>query len=93
MIMRVPRELGRPRRLHRQCRPESRLTNSRMIRGPSSGAVGDEHEDASVVSPSEGNEARRDGRRGVGARRTTCESGGPHLRDPGEERACRVVEP
>ena len=42
MITRVPRELGRPRRLHRTCRPESRLTNSRMIRGPTSGAVGDE---------------------------------------------------
>ena len=34
MITRVPRELGRPCRLHRNCRPETRLTNSRMIRGP-----------------------------------------------------------
>jgi len=34
MIARVPRELGRPCRLHRHCRPETRLTNSRRIRGP-----------------------------------------------------------
>ena len=42
MITRVPRELGRPCRLHRRCRPETRLTNSRMIHGPASGAAGDE---------------------------------------------------
>ena len=42
MITRVPRELGRPRRLHRNCRPENRLTNSRMIHGLASRAAGDE---------------------------------------------------
>ena len=31
MIARVLRELGRPCRLHRDCRPEPRLTNSRLI--------------------------------------------------------------
>src|SRR6516164_2822305 len=31
MIKRVPRELGRPCRLHRDCRLEPRLTNSRLI--------------------------------------------------------------
>ena len=93
MIMRVPRELGRPRRLHRQRPAGARLTNSGMIRGPAPGAVGDEHEGAAVVPPSEGNEVRRDGRRGVGARRITCESGEPHLRDPAEGRACRVMDP
>ena len=31
MITRVPRELGRPCRLHRDCRLETRLTNSRLI--------------------------------------------------------------
>ena len=31
MIVRVLRELGRPCRLHRDCRPEPRLTNSRLI--------------------------------------------------------------
>ncbi len=34
MITRVLRELGRPCRLHRNCRLETRLTNSRLIRGP-----------------------------------------------------------
>ena len=42
MITRVPRELGRPRRLHRNGRTEHRLTNSRMIRGLASRDVGDE---------------------------------------------------
>jgi RNA-directed DNA polymerase len=42
MIMRVLRELGRPRRLHRTRRREHRLTNSRMILGLASWAVGDE---------------------------------------------------
>ena len=31
MIIRVSRELGRPCRLHRDCRLEPRLTNSRLI--------------------------------------------------------------
>ena len=31
MIKRVSRELGRPCRLHRDCRLEPRLTNSRLI--------------------------------------------------------------
>ena len=31
MIIRVPRELGRSCRLHRDCRLEPRLTNSRLI--------------------------------------------------------------
>ena len=34
MIIRVSRELGRPCRLHRDCRLETRLTNSRLIHGP-----------------------------------------------------------
>ena len=42
MIMRVPRELGRPCRLHRHCRLETRLTNSRSIPGSASGAEGDD---------------------------------------------------
>ena len=33
MILRVSRELGRPCRLHRDCRLEPRLTNSRLIHG------------------------------------------------------------
>jgi hypothetical protein len=42
MITRVPRELGRPRRLHRKRRTGHRLTNPGMILGLASGAVGDE---------------------------------------------------
>jgi hypothetical protein len=42
MITRVPRELGRPCRLHRTTPAGVRLTNSGMIHGPASGAVGDE---------------------------------------------------
>ena len=42
MITGVPRELGRPCRLHRNAGRETRLTNSRMIRGPASEADGDE---------------------------------------------------
>jgi hypothetical protein len=41
---------------------------------------------ATMVSPSEGNEVRRDGRRGVGASHSTDESGEPYRRDPGEGR-------
>ena len=75
MITRVPRELGRPCRLHRQCRPETRLTNSRLIHGPVR-ADGDE-EDTTMVSPSEGNEVRREGRQGVAASRSSVEPGEP----------------
>ena len=45
-----------------------------------------------VVPPSQGNEVRRDGRQGVGARRSTHEGGEPTQRDPLEERACRITE-
>ena len=40
MIARVSRELGRPCRLHEDCRLEPRYTNSRMIRGPRPGRRG-----------------------------------------------------
>jgi hypothetical protein len=45
MINRVPRELGRPCRLHRDGRLDLRLTNSRLIHSlvpTSSGRTGDE---------------------------------------------------
>jgi len=45
----------------------------------------------SVVSPSEGNEARRDGRLGVGASHTIGEAGEQALLDPVEKRGRRVV--
>ncbi len=42
--------------------------------------------DATMVSPSEGNEVRRDGLQGVGASHITDEPGEPSRRDPGEGR-------
>jgi hypothetical protein len=40
MITRVSRELGRPCRLHRDCRLGARLTNSRLIHGSRPEPVG-----------------------------------------------------
>ena len=74
MIKRVPRELGRPCRLRRDCRLEPRLTNSRLIHSsvPSWwGRTGDK----TTVSPTEGNQGRRDGGPGVGASRSSDEAG------------------
>ena len=75
MIKRVPRGLGRPCHLHRDCRLELRLTNSRMIHSflvPSWwGRTGGK----TVVSPSEALEARRDGWQGVAAPHKSCETG------------------
>jgi len=82
--MRVAREPERPCRFHRDCRPESRLTNSRLIHSsvPSWwGRTGDEP----MVSPSEGNEVRRDGRRGVGASHSIVEAGEPSRGTPWRE--------
>jgi len=68
-----------------QCRPETRLTNSGMIHGLASRADGDELGDATMVSPREGNGARRDGRQGVGASRSTAEPGELSRRTLGRE--------
>jgi len=93
MAMRVPQEPGRPRRLHRHFRigrPEPTTPGCPRSR------VGDRRErtsDAPVVSPSEGNEARRDGRRGVGASHSTVEAGEPAGWDPVEGRGRRVMTP
>ncbi len=76
MITRVSRELGRPCHLHRHCRRELRLTNSRLIPSQVLGWWG-RTEDETMVSPNEGNEMRRDGRQGVGASRITAEPGEP----------------
>ena len=92
MIKWVSRELGRPCRLHRDCRLEPRLTNSRLIHSslvPSWwGRTGDEP----MVSPSEGNEARRDGRQGVAAPIVVLKRGRRPSPDPVERRGCRVVD-
>ena len=46
-----------------------------------------------AVTEERGNEARRDGRQGVGACHSTAEVGEPTHRDPVEGRASRVTEP
>lgn len=53
----------------------------------------DEQRDAARVSRSEGNEARRDERQGVGASHSTIEPGEPTRRDPGEGRGRRFMKP
>ena len=84
MIARVLRELGRPCRLHRDCRLEPRLTNSRLIRSPVLSCWG-RTRDATMVSPSEGNEARRDGRQGVAVPHSSVEAGERPFRTPWSE--------
>jgi len=49
--------------------------------------------DAGVVSPSEGNEVRREGRSGVGASRSIVEAGEQALLVPVEKRGCRIAGP
>ncbi len=52
---------------------------ARVTRGVGSGYRPDTNDSvADVVSPSEGNEVRRDGRRGLGASHSTCEAGEFH---------------
>jgi hypothetical protein len=46
-----------------------------------------------MVSPSEGNEVRRNEWQGVGASRSTVEVGEPYRRDPVEGRGCRFGRP
>src|SRR3954467_14798368 len=68
---RVPQEPGRPRRLRGKSRvevPGDQLqARGRRIRRPRERNAG-----ATEVPPSEGNEARREGRQGVGAPHTVC---------------------
>jgi hypothetical protein len=71
---RVAREPERPCRFHRDCRLETRLTNSRLIPSLVLGWWG-RTRDETMVSPSEGNEVRREGRQGVGASHSTVEPG------------------
>ena len=54
--------------------PEQQLPDAR---GYASLTDGNKHMMQTVVSPSEGNEARRDGRLGVGASHSTVEAGEP----------------
>jgi len=75
MIKRVPRELGRPCHLHRDCRLELRLTNSRMIHSFLAPSWWGRTGGKTVVSPSEAHEARRDGWQGVAAPHRSSEAG------------------
>ena len=84
MILRVSRELGRPCRLHRDCRLEPRLTNSRLIHSSVPSWWGT-NRGRTMVSPSEGNEARRDGRQGVAAPHISVEAGERPSRTPWSE--------
>jgi hypothetical protein len=64
--------------------PTPRPTTLRRVAGS--------EQDARVVSPSEGNEARRDGRTGVGVPHSSDEAGEWALPDPVERRGCRVAD-
>lgn len=86
---RASQEPGRSRRLLGD-EPSVGAAPQPSRRGASSDPA--KYEDASEVSPSEGNEARRDGRREVGASRRTYEGGEPRRRDPLEGRARRGME-
>src|SRR5208337_2248681 len=66
MITRVPRELGRPCRLHRNAGRRPGLPTPGDPRPRVLGRRG-RTRDATMVSPSEGNEVRRKGRQGVAA--------------------------
>jgi hypothetical protein len=84
MIIRVLQEPGRPDRLHRDTRLGNRVNNSPR---PSI-ARRDRWEQTTtqpVVSPSEGNQARRDGRSGVGASHSIEEAGEPVRGTPRRE--------
>jgi hypothetical protein len=85
MIIRVPRELGRPCRLHRNGRVE---IPAHQLRDDPRSRVRDRrgrNQDAPMVSPSEGNEVRREGRQGVAASRSTVEPGEPSRGTLGRE--------
>ena len=77
---RVAREPERPCRFHRHFRLGNRNTNSPCPRlcAPAGGSKSG----ARVVSPSEGNEARRNGRQGVGASHSSEEVGELDRRTP-----------
>jgi hypothetical protein len=84
MINRVPQEPERPDRLHRLTRLGNRVINS----PEPTVARRDRWEQTAtqpVVSPSEGNEARRDGRSGVGASHSIDEAGEPLRGTPWRE--------
>ncbi len=84
MITRVSRELGRPCRLHRDCRLEHPAYQLQVDPQLCPELVGT-NRGRTMVSPSEGNEARRDGRQGVAAPHSSVEAGERPFRTPWSE--------
>jgi hypothetical protein len=82
MIIGFPGNLGDPVVSIVTAGRRYRLTNSRLIRSPSPRLTGTNKWDATMVSPSEGNEARRDGRQGVAAPHSSVEAGERPFRTP-----------
>jgi len=77
---RIPQEPGRPRSLHAKRPAADRYPNSAQARRvPRTCMVSGR----SVVPLTEGNEATREGYRGVGASRSTEETGEPEPQGPG----------
>lgn len=83
--MRGPWEPGRPVRFHRHVRlgsPDHQLPDAL---GRASAVGGSEEPTHTVVSPSEGDEARREGRTGVGASHSIDEAVEPFRGTPWRE--------
>ena len=76
-----------------RCRPETPAYQLRVDPRPRVPGRRGRTRDTTVVSPSEGNEARREGRQGVAAPHSSDEAGERALPDPVERRGCRVVDP
>ena len=90
----VSREPGRPRRLHRTDRRGAGTGSPRPRPWTSApGVRRSEAAGARMVPPGEGNDARGDGRRGVGVSHSTAEAGELSPRDPVEGRGHRQVAP
>jgi hypothetical protein len=85
MITRVPRELGRSCRSHRQCRRELPAYQLQEDPRPRVWGRRGRNADAAMVSPNEGNEVRRDGRPEVAAPHSTVEPGEPSRGTLGRE--------
>ena len=87
-----PRNLGGPAVSSVDPGRRYRVTNSRPAAG-TSGGRGSETRMRPGYRPCEGNEARRDGRRGVGAPHSTADAGEPTRGNPAEGRGRRAMRP
>ena len=89
----VSREPGRPRRLHRKDRRGAGTGSPSPRPWTSPWRPTERTAGARMVPPGEGNEARGDGRRGVGVSHSTADAGELSPRDPVEGRGHRQVAP